>query len=50
VGGAILLFNPFSQNVMGLIAGVALIIYGASVVSSYWKMRKAIEAESIDEQ
>ncbi len=50
VGGAILLFNPFSQNVMGVIAGVTLIIYGASVISSYMKMRKAMEAESIDEQ
>lgn len=41
VCGAVLLFNPFSQAVMSLIAGAALIIYGVSEVMSMLRVNKA---------
>lgn len=44
IGGAVLLLNPFSQKVMGLIAGIALLVYGASELLSHWKMDKAMDA------
>ena len=41
--GAFMLFNPFAESVMSTIAGIALIIYGASELLSSWKMKKAVE-------
>lgn len=47
IGGGLLLFNPFPQKVMGLIAGIALVIYGASELLAAFKMRKAMEEYEI---
>lgn len=41
VCGFVLLFNPFSQAVMGVIAGAALIVYGISELLSTWRVDKA---------
>ncbi len=41
VGGAFLLFNPFSVKVMSIIAGFFLLLYGISELISTWKMGKA---------
>ncbi len=49
--GGFLLFNPFAESVMVMIAGASLIVYGASELLSSWKMKKAIdEYENVDEQ
>lgn len=40
--GVILLFNPFSEAVMRIMAGVALIIYGCRELRSAWKVDKAV--------
>lgn len=45
--GGFLLFNPFAPEVMSTIAGVALIVYGASELFSSWKMKKAIDEYEI---
>lgn len=45
--GAFLLFNPFAESVMVMIAGAALIVYGASELLSSWKMKKAIDEYEI---
>ena len=45
--GAFMLFNPFAESVMSTIAGIALIIYGASELLSSWKMKKAVEEYEI---
>ncbi len=45
--GGFLLFNPFAESVMVMIAGVALIVYGASELLSSWKMKKAIDEYEI---
>ena len=45
--GAFMLFNPFAESVMSTMAGVALIIYGASELLSSWKMKKAVEEYEI---
>ena len=45
--GAFMLFNPFAGSVMSTIAGIALIIYGASELLSSWKMKKAVEEYEI---
>lgn len=45
--GGFILFNPFAESVMVTIAGVALIIYGASELFSSWKMKKAIDEYEI---
>lgn len=43
VGGAILVAKPgFIGSAIGVVAGVVLIIYGASELLSSWKMKKAI--------
>lgn len=47
VGGGLLLFNPFPQKIMGIIAGVALVIYGASELLAAFKMRKAMQEYEI---
>ena len=41
VGGAFLLFNPFTLNVMSIIAGCFMIIYGVSELFSTWKVSRA---------
>ena len=56
--GGLILFNPFAESVMTMIAGIALIVYGASELLSSWKMKKVIdeyeikdvEYEKVDEQ
>ena len=45
--GGFILFNPFAESVMVLIAGAALIVYGASELFSSWKMKKAIDEYEI---
>lgn len=45
--GGFLLFNPFAQEVMSTVAGVALIIYGVSELVSAWRMKKAIDEYEI---
>ena len=45
--GAFILFNPFAESVMTMIAGAALIVYGASELLSSWKMKKAIDEYEI---
>ena len=64
-GGIILILNPgFIGSAIGIVAGVALILYGVSELLSSWKMKKAmdeydlhnyqdinkIDDQSIDEQ
>ena len=41
VGGAFLLFNPFTINVMSIIAGCFLVLYGVSELISTWRVLKA---------
>ena len=45
--GGFILFNPFAESVMTIIAGSALIVYGASEILSSWKMKKAIDEYEI---
>lgn len=45
--GGFILFNPFAESVMTMIAGAALIVYGASELMSSWKMKKAIDEYEI---
>ncbi len=45
--GGFLLFNPFAESVMVMIAGAAIIVYGASEFLSSWKMKKAIDEYEI---
>lgn len=46
--GAFLLFNPeFIKSSVSLVAGIALLIYGASELLSSWKMKKAIDEYEI---
>ena len=45
--GGFLLFNPFAESVMVMIAGAAIIVYGASELLSSWKMKKAIDEYEI---
>ena len=46
--GLFLLVNPsFLGSAVGIVAGVALIIYGVSELLSSWKMRKAIDEYEI---
>jgi uncharacterized membrane protein HdeD (DUF308 family) len=50
--GAFLMASPsFVGEAIGVVAGAALIVYGASELFSSWKMKKAIdEFEKVDEQ
>ena len=41
VGGAFLLFNPFTLSVMSIIAGCFMILYGISELISTWKVSRA---------
>jgi uncharacterized membrane protein HdeD (DUF308 family) len=45
--GGFILFNPFAESVMVIIAGSALVVYGASELFSSWKMKKAIDEYEI---
>ena len=45
--GAFKLFNPFAESVMSTMAGVALIVYGASELLSSWKMKQAVDEYEI---
>ena len=47
LAGAFMLFNPFADTLMSMIAGIALIVYGASELLSSWKMKKAIDEYEI---
>ena len=42
VGGAFLLFNPFTINVMSIVAGCLLIVYGVAELISAFRMEKAM--------
>ena len=50
--GGFILFNPFAESVMTIIAGSALILYGVSELLSSWMMKKVNGAEykKVDEQ
>ncbi len=48
--GGFLLFNPFAESVMVIVAGASLIVYGASELLSSWKMKKAIDEYEINGQ
>ena len=45
--GGFILFNPFAESVMTVIAGLALVLYGASELLSSLKMKKAIDEYEI---
>ncbi len=45
--GCVILFNPFAPSIMVIIAGAALVVYGASELFSSWKMKKAIDEYEI---
>ena len=47
IGGITLLFNPFSERVMSLLAGIFLIVYGISDLISVFRVQKAREAFEI---
>ena len=47
IGGITLLFNPFSERVMSLLAGILLIVYGVSDLISMFRVLKAKEAYGI---
>ena len=47
IGGITLLFNPFSEKVMSLLAGILLIVYGVSDLISMFRVIKAREADEI---
>ena len=42
VGGAFLLFNPFTLGVMSVIAGCFMLLYGVSELISTWKVGRAM--------
>lgn len=50
--GVFLVFNPsFVGEAIGVVAGAALIVYGASELVSSWKMKKAMDDYgTVDEQ
>lgn len=45
--GGFVLFNPFAESVMVMIAGAAMIVYGASELLSSWRVKKAIDEYEI---
>lgn len=47
LAGVILVFNPFSQTIMSIIAGAALILYGVSELISTVRVNKAEKAYEI---
>lgn len=50
--GGFILFNPFAESVMTIIAGSSLVLYGVSELLSSWRMKKVMDVESskVDEQ
>lgn len=51
LAGGFLIFNPFADSVMVMIAGVSLIVYGVGDLLSAWKMRQAMDVtDNVDEQ
>ncbi len=50
--GGFILFNPFAESVMTIIAGSALVLYGVSEFLSSWRMKKVRDFEDsrVDEQ
>lgn len=50
--GGFILFNPFAESVMTIIAGSALVLYGVSEFLSSWRMKKVkdFEDSQVDEQ
>lgn len=50
--GGFILFNPFAESVMTIIAGSALVLYGVSELLSSWRMKKVMDVESskVEEQ
>jgi uncharacterized membrane protein HdeD (DUF308 family) len=50
--GGFILFNPFAESVMTIVAGSALVLYGVSELLSSWRMKKVRDFEDsrIDEQ
>lgn len=50
--GGFILFNPFAESVMTIVAGSSLALYGVSELISSWWMKKVMDAESpkVDEQ
>ena len=50
--GGFILFNPFAESVMTIIAGSALVLYGVSEFLSSWRMKKVKDYEDsqVDEQ
>lgn len=50
--GGFILFNPFAESVMTIIAGSALILYGVSELLSSWRMKQVMDADEskVDEQ
>ena len=47
LGGALLVFSPFSMTVMRILAGLFLLFYGVSELISTFRMNKAKEAYEI---
>lgn len=47
IGGAFLLFNPFTIKIMSIISGCLLLIYGISELFSTWQVEKAKKAYEI---
>ncbi len=47
IGGITLLFNPFSEKIMSVLAGVFLIFYGVSELVSLRRVTRAKEASEI---
>lgn len=47
IAGGFLVFNPFAQDLMCIIAGVTMICYSVSELWSAWKMQKAQEEYEI---
>ncbi len=45
--GVVIVFNPFAEKIMVMMAGAAMIVYGASELFSSWKMKKAIDEYEI---
>lgn len=52
IGGAFLLFNPFTIGVMSVIAGCLLMVYGVAELISTFRLSKVIvqEDDTVDEQ
>ncbi len=48
VGGITLLFNPFSERIMSVLAGVFLIFYGASELLSFFRVTIAARARDAE--